>query len=66
MKKYGEFVVFPTDFKEFTIVIEYKDQILNFDPGAINISGKCIKTVRTIEKACRLIRKYEKKMGRIL
>ncbi len=65
MRKYGEFVVFPTDFRDFTIVIEYKDQHFNLDPGGINLYGKCVKTVRTMGKAIRIIKKYEKKMGRI-
>ncbi len=65
MKKYGNFVVFPTDYMlEWVIVIEYRDLKLDLKAGGINVYGKTVKIVRTLNKAFRTIKEYEKRMGR--
>ncbi len=56
MKKYGEFAVFP---------IGKSDRFAIVAGGSISTYGKIIMVVHTAEKAWRLIKKYERKMGRI-
>ncbi len=65
MKKYGKLVLMSCDFNTFAIVAEYADQKITLEAGGINLYGVTIKVVRTIEKAIRLAKKYEKRMGRI-
>ncbi len=64
MKKYGNFVLMPLDFHIWAIVIEYRDFKLDLEAGGINIIGETVKIVRTLEKAIRTVREYEKRMGR--
>ncbi len=65
MIKYGKFVIYPCGFDTFAIVAEYEDQRINLNTEGLNLYGQIIKTVHTKEKALRLVKKYERKMGRV-
>ncbi len=65
MKKYGNFVVFPTDYMlEWVIVVKYRDFKFDLKAGSINAIGEVVKEVRTLEKAIRTVKEYERRMGR--
>lgn len=64
MSNYGEFTIFPTDFGEWTLVAAFEPMPFTLDAGGINLYGKAIRTFKTAEKACRVARYYERRMGR--
>ncbi len=64
MKKYGEFVIMPCDFNRFAVVAVFTDQRIDLSAGSINEYGTIIKIVQTMDKAYRLVKKYEQRMGR--
>ncbi len=66
MKKYGGFVIFPCGFDIWAVVIKYADQRINLNAGGINLYGVTIKTVHTAAKAFKIVREYERMMGRTL
>ncbi len=65
MKKYGNFVLMPLGFHTWAIVIEYRDLKLDLEAGGINIFGAAVRIVRTLEKAFRTVKEYERRMGRV-
>ncbi len=65
MKKYGEFMLIPWEDFRWLIAIRLADYQVDLKAGGINLYGVIVREVRTYEKAYRVVRYYEKRMGRI-
>ncbi len=64
MKKYGDLTIFSCGYDLWAIVARHDRYAMELDACGLNFYGIVIRTVRTVEKAVRITRYYERRMGR--